>query len=791
MGASTGKPRAPIRRLLAWGALLAAWALFFAGVLAGGEVLFFRDVSLNHQPVREYVTAVLRSGGFPLWNPYLSGGMPLAANPNYLVLHPISLLFFVLPFSAAFAASILLQVLLAGAGMLLWGREEKLRDEAALAGAFVYAFSGGMASLGSLQNLLSSWAWVPLALFASARYRNRGGRGALLAFGLCLSVPIFAGDPLAFATAVFAAGVLGLGPAAGEGTRRLLRGLLAGAVVAIGLAAIQILPARELIAQSSRVEGIPYPDASLWAIPPARLAETAIPRIYGDPTALRPESYWGGMVFEKGYPFLLSVYLGPVGWVLALAALGRGRDPRPPILWGGAALAAIVALGSAGGIYPILYRFAPLVSTLRYPSRFLLPAFLMVSCLAALGADALLREREEGGAARGFWIALAASVLLVVAPLPLVLSAELQRGFLLRGIGLPGSLGSEVLRSIGVSVGRECLRTVMIAGGVLLILLAARRARAGTPFPLLLAAVLATDLVEANRGVNPTAPGSFYRIRPPLLDLPRAGAQGYRVYVEPRPPGFAVLARTDSCVWGYEWDQISLRVAVPIRHRVPMAYDRSTDLLSPRIVNDLSRELHDLDPPRVRRLCELASVGTLMTYRVLDDPGILSAGEIAGRTSVPLRFYRTAHPLPRAYLVGAARPAPGPALLDLTDSGFDPRREIYLEGIDSPTGLPGPAGVATIERDEPERVVVRAVADSPGWLVLTDNHYPGWNARVDGVPATILRANHLFRAVRLEPGEHRVEFRYRPVPLRVGALISGATLAGCLAWIGFARRRGA
>jgi uncharacterized membrane protein YfhO len=69
----------------------------------------------------------------------------------------------------------------------------------------------------------------------------------------------------------------------------------------------------------------------------------------------------------------------------------------------------------------------------------------------------------------------------------------------------------------------------------------------------------------------------------------------------------------------------------------------------------------------------------------------------------------------------------------------------------------------------------------PGYLVLTDTHYPGWQATVDGAPAEILVANHAFRAVVLGAGQHIVEFIYRPLSFRLGAWL---TLAATLLLVG-------
>jgi uncharacterized membrane protein YfhO len=97
---------------------------------------------------------------------------------------------------------------------------------------------------------------------------------------------------------------------------------------------------------------------------------------------------------------------------------------------------------------------------------------------------------------------------------------------------------------------------------------------------------------------------------------------------------------------------------------------------------------------------------------------------------------------------------------------------------------------ARVRRASPRSVRVDAELEHAGFLVVSDAFYPGWEAEVDGKPAPLLRANHAFRAVWLERGAHRVRFRYRPGPWRVGlALAAVAALA--LAVVAAAGRRGA
>jgi hypothetical protein len=108
----------------------------------------------------------------------------------------------------------------------------------------------------------------------------------------------------------------------------------------------------------------------------------------------------------------------------------------------------------------------------------------------------------------------------------------------------------------------------------------------------------------------------------------------------------------------------------------------------------------------------------------------------------------------------------------------------------------GPAGEAAgtlvpcaVEVVRPEEVIQRCDASTGGHAVLLDAWSPGWSVTVDGVPAEVLRAESIARAVPVGPGPHVVVWRYRAPGLR-----AGAALAACawLLWLLTARRgRGA
>jgi uncharacterized membrane protein YfhO len=78
-------------------------------------------------------------------------------------------------------------------------------------------------------------------------------------------------------------------------------------------------------------------------------------------------------------------------------------------------------------------------------------------------------------------------------------------------------------------------------------------------------------------------------------------------------------------------------------------------------------------------------------------------------------------------------------------------------------------------------------------LVLSDIHFPGWKATVDGREVPIERVDYLLRGVKLPAGAHDVEFAYEPASFRIGWIVSLLTLAGLGVAVALAlwrRRRG-
>jgi hypothetical protein len=160
-----------------------------------------------------------------------------------------------------------------------------------------------------------------------------------------------------------------------------------------------------------------------------------------------------------------------------------------------------------------------------------------------------------------------------------------------------------------------------------------------------------------------------------------------------------------------------------------------------------------------------------------------------------VEIYENLKAAPRAWFANRAVIAPSVEVLRAIRTGrlangapFDPSETVLLESetfsnrtIKTPLASSGvtaaPKGEVKITAYEPQRIELQTANAQPGFLVLSEIYYPGWEAWVDGQRAPVERVNFTLRSVELPPGEHRVEFVFRSPSFRNGAAWS---LAGAL-----------
>jgi hypothetical protein len=808
----------------ALGGLLALPLLWYFAPLFTNACYYLGDLIGQYDPWWTYAHESFREGRFPLWNPYVFGGTPYHVNPENALFYPLKLPLLFLPFFKAAAILRVLNTMVASAGAYLLLRGYGTRPLAGVVGALIFSYGSFMAYEWIHIPYVNTAVWFPWQLLFLERVLRRRRPLDALALAVVTATSFLGGSPGVFLicqmTLAFylGAGLLRMSLSRQRGylPRVLLLLFLAVALV-VGLTAILLVPAIGFIELTPRAGGLESPENfHRFSTLPEALTTLVFPWTHERYGAPYPPVYPN--------PFLYIPYLGFGAVLLALFNLGSRRYAwLMPVTLSVVAFSALAALGTNAGLLPWLMQRVTLFGWFRWPHDYLLMSYLALSIAAATGFDALWRARgtrlRRFGPIAGIYLLAAlflapwrstflvagAVVAIVAAGLLLARTlrarwrdAELRPSWL-RPAALRGALGAVLLllvaadlhhhtRDLRIYLPREALRAdhasaaidwlrddaagqrvafAAPAGGTYL----AGQERFFSGFvPLLDEARLPGALRERNRELTRFDRWRD-RVRAPELDG----------WIAQRRAAFDDL---DDTFWTYP-----VNAGMRYRYEEISGYD---PFVSARVLK-LFRALP------VQRSWDLFGVGHVVTPHQVNHEGLrlaARAGELyvwknpdaSPRVSVPARVEGNLHP--DEILRRMAEPGFHPARVALFEARLPDSDRVSIGLAESPRWGDLPPGAATLIEHAPERVLVHAEMRLPGYVVLHDVHHPGWKVLVDDEPAELLRADYLFRAVRLTPGRHTVEFVYRPRSFVVSASISILCWTGSLIVLvfGFQRR---
>ncbi|MBL8131119.1 MAG: YfhO family protein [Anaerolineae bacterium] len=369
--------------------LILLWGLFFWRMLTSAEadqVSFTQgDFSGQFFTFAGYQYARFAQGEVPLWNPYNNGGLPFIADTQAAVFYPPRLLTLALANLSggwtyhALELEALFHVL--GFTLLMYAFARRLTGSpfGGLTAAIIAGYGGFLTGYPLLQlAILEAGVWLPVAALgiveATAAPRLR--YSYLLWTGFALGMSWLAGHPqTSFFLTYFLAAYFGFQVFQRRATAlQWLTGTAWFGVVALGIAAVQLLPGVEYLSRTTRVDfGF---DAKDNGFPLHDIVQMIMPGVV---------SLWS------------PLYVGVTGLILALIGVWRRR--RDAWFWGIVALLALLwGFGGNAAVFPALYSILPGLRFFRGQER---AAYLVVTALAilaALGITALGRwdaEREH------------------------------------------------------------------------------------------------------------------------------------------------------------------------------------------------------------------------------------------------------------------------------------------------------------------------------------------------------------------------------------------------------------
>jgi hypothetical protein len=370
--------------------------IFAVPALLGHPILPGDDLAQNY-PLRVLAGRQLGSGTLPLLNPYIWSGAPLLAGWNAGAAYPLTLLFAVLPGTAAWTLNLIVTWAVAATGMFCFLRALRLASLPSALGAFSFAFAGAMTSQLGHFGLVAGMSWVPLELLCVLRLsepRSAASRltwmsGLAATFGLT----ILAGEPRAITNAAAVVLIygawrvarLGRGNGAGPAAASLAVALVLGA----GIGAVQWLPGIDTVAASQRTGSLGL--FSSGSLSPRWLLLMLVPDLLGGSGSFGQPAFFAGYNLAE-----VTDYVGILPVVGAIALLGRIRlRQRPPewLVWHLVALAGIVLALGGNTFLGHLLAHIPLYGGQRLQSRNLMEVDLALAVLFGYWVDGWLSAR--------------------------------------------------------------------------------------------------------------------------------------------------------------------------------------------------------------------------------------------------------------------------------------------------------------------------------------------------------------------------------------------------------------
>jgi len=798
----------------AWASLAvcAATIPFLSGA-TGSRVFYVRDLSLYFWGRYLWLRRSLWSGEFPLWNPYVGAGQSAVADALHQMFLPPALLVRlmgheVLGFNLWVAAPF---PLAAFGAWVFFARRFSTRASAL--GAIAFTLSGPIVSTSNFPNMSWSVAALPWVLWAVDRIVSTPTPRRVAALALAVAFQAVAGEPVTLlATVVLAAGFALVVSTPDSDTTLRLRvrhaAVAFGLALGFGLAAIQLVPLTQAASLSERSAAI-TPD--FWSLHPLALLETVSLHLFGDYFTSQSlgDTPWMPVLNSGREPFFFSIYFGLPLLALAVFGLASGGPRRWTLFWTMAGAASMVgAFGAYTPVYPFLRDHLPLLASFRFPVKYMAVSSTAVAAGATAGWDAITgynkrahssRFRRARFAAIGLALAVGAVAWFLAGaciyfPRPAAFRFfEFARSLHVHD---PVAAAQFMLRRLPRMASLVLLMSVATAA---LVFLGTGHRNSAPSIRYAFYALIVVDLLVHAWGICPAFdpaylaepkwllltrrhPDSRYYVggnREGTLDPDDLDSGG--AYLNPR--GLLGSASRAALSGQANFDPSAWRSREMLSYDLAVLWPRTFELATKRFLSGGrgERDLFlDRTGVRYRVLPQRQAPGHTPLVPV---PYLLNSflfdwgGDVAPRVAV----------VPDVTIV----PDVGQQIEAMFQDGWDNRTTALIERQPPAAGEAGqPVPTSTkIIADSANRVVVQAgVAAEGGYLVLLDTYSNDWRVIADGRPAAMVRADGLFRAVRLVPGRHVVEFVYRPRAFLLGVAASSVAFVVFLVLIAPVRR---
>jgi Bacterial membrane protein YfhO len=747
-------------------ALITWWPLGIrpASGLQGGDVYtyFF--------PLKAWYADRLRAGELPLWNPLVGHGFPALGESQTGVFYPFHLVLYrYLGLNAAYHLNFLLHYVLAFGFTCHYVRRIGFSFSECILAAVIFVY-GWFPARSCLEWSIITGAWIPLAFWGVERFVSETRRGSLLATEIAIAMQLLAGHfNLAFVTLVglmlYVPFRLLLDQCGWKQVFRQSVLFAVAALLACGVAAVQLIPSWELKNRSQRsTPEFAEQQVGYGSIPLAYLTQIVQPwRVY--PRVSEPafeRAQLGGKNTNKVEAHL---YFGLIPMILAGVGVGtivtrklRGTtraEDRPIWTW---LLIGAVSLTLALGTWTALSVHLPGFGYFTGPGRYGVLVQLAIAVAASTGMRCI-REWFATESAHYTWLTWATWFVGCIA---IMVMTDRWTAWSGGATGFVGSLFPVRSRwCTAVECGLLIIGVWVIISWVMVLV-----RRPASLFTITSALVAWADVMSVAQFVQ------FAEIRTdsPIHHLEFSTVRMLLQRYSPTAysPTARMLARDQNAMSLCGAATVPVYLGIGPREyfggalQVPAEFHWETSLT-----------------PNTLSWLRWAAVSHVLSFEAMQDQSLEPVWrgydpllhELLGRPpEQALWLYKVLGARERGYWVPA------------TDESMV-RNTAVNESI--------PMKPVTNIHVGANEVRMSMNCDEAAIVVLCDLMYPGWIVFVDGHRADPIDDN-VFRAVRVDAGAHDIRWRYRPLSLTIGLVVSICALGGSVLFYGLAlfyRRR--
>lgn len=700
---------------------------FMSGLFFMKRAFLAGDNYVQFYPWFKCYSQAIKSFSFPYWVSSIGSGFPLMSEGQVGGFYPLNMAaFFLLPFEIAYNYSVILHFILGGVFIYMYTRKLGADEIGGYVSALLFCF--GSAYAGSFCTIvtLRTLAWFPLVLLLMERRLSGKREGYIVLAGLVMGLQLLAGSvQMAAYCAIF---YLIYYTYRSTLLKKSITSMLVSISIFLATAFIIALPQLMLSYELSGFSNREHTELgfALWG-------------------SFLPTSFFG-LVFPNSFSNNSNFYIGILGILFAIHGFYQLR--KQPILKAMVLILAIsvfFGLGAFNPIYVFILRIAKFY-IFRNPSKFLFFGMFSLSVLAGCGFSAFFGNtgaKEKARSARVFYYILSASSLFFI--LGKSLLCFFKRSIIEAGNyyvshfvyntphhrqSLEYYLNSvlstyEILRAkFSLSNFFTISSWLMIAAALVIIPTMAKKRLKYAAIALIFIDLFIFSFYGIGFGGNTKPFSAIEPDHPGILKNLRADDGIYRILpLDVRSgalPNWSIP--NTSMIFGID----------SIACYSPLSSKSYKDALSGIEVVDDSLGLKPSDDTSVydkSPLLSLLNVKYIVSHKALSRDSLDLVDTEGG-----VFLYKRNDYFPRVFFS--------------CDIGEDVR--------------PARSGQLKILALKDGSIDLEVSSDRAGFVVFSENYYPGWHVYVDGKESHMTKVHGLLQAVAIGKGGHRVNFVYKP-----------------------------